>query len=172
MVNTQSCMMAPCSGTKSCQQKPKPKPKSKPKPKPQGCSQQCTQQTKALLNSQKKQVRKQLKRLRKRVKRRIRAREKKLRKRLQRRLRKRERKLRREIRRRIAHLLQNQERMSCANALYEMFAGRAVQIQTVTGATITGTITAPLSPELVPIRTPEGMITVPCSSINSISLVS
>jgi hypothetical protein len=69
-------------------------------------------------------------------------------------------------------LLRRQENMGCANALYEMFGGQTVAIQTVTGTTVTGTITEPLSPGLVQIRTSSGITTVPCSSISSISIIS
>ncbi|MEC2129810.1 hypothetical protein [Brevibacillus centrosporus] len=167
-MNTQSCIKAPCSGTKPCQKQPKQKPKKKP----QSCPQQCTQQTTALLNQQKAKLNKNLKRLKKRIKRRIKDREKQLRKRLKKRLKKRERKLRKEINRRIAKLLRNQENASCAYALYEMFGNRTVQIQTVTGNTIIGTIKAPLSPELVQVSTATGIVAVPCSSISSISIIS
>ncbi|MED4753579.1 hypothetical protein [Brevibacillus choshinensis] len=166
MVNTQSCMKAPCTGAKPCKKQPKPKPK------PQGCPQQCTQQTTALLNAQKAQLNKKLKRLKKRVKNKIKGREKKLKKRIKKRLKKRERQLKKNINKRIAKFLRSQENMGCANALYEMFGGRMVAIQTVTGTTITGTIMEPLSPGLVQILTADGVITVPCSSISSISIIS
>lgn len=167
MVNTPCFMCVPCTGAKSCKKNRKPKKM----PKPQSCPQACTHQTTALLNAQKARLSRNLKRLKKRFQKRIEEREKKLKKRLKRRLKSRERKLRRNIEEQMEKLLRRQEMNGCAEALFERYGGRTVRIQTVTGEAITGTIGEPLSPGLVQIRTADGMIAVPCSSISSIALV-